>query len=147
MAQTLHRILVHVVFSTKDRAPLIREPIRSKLFAYLGGIVRSLGDEALIVNGVADHIHILLALPSTVTLAEAMRRIKAKSSHWMRRKARHFSRQAGYAAFSVSQSNVADVRQYIADQAAHHEKVVFKDEFLSLLKRHELEYEERFLWR
>ena len=65
----------------------------------------------------------------------------------MRRKARHFSWQAGYAAFSVSQSNVAGVRQYIAHQAAHHEKVVFKDEFLSLLKRHELEYEERFLWR
>ena len=73
MAQTLHRILVHVVFSTKDRAPLLKEPIRPRLFAYLGGIVRSLGGEPLIVNGVADDVHMLLTLPSTVTLAEAMR--------------------------------------------------------------------------
>ena len=147
MAQTLHRILVHVVFSTKDRSPLLREPIRPRLFAYLGGIVRSLGGEPLIVNGVADHVHMLLTLPSTVTLAEAMRKIKAKSSHWMRQGPRDFAWQTGYAAFSVSQSNVAGVRKYIANQAAHHKRVAFKDEFLSLLKRNELEYEERFLWR
>ncbi len=147
MAQTLHRILVHVVFSTKDRAPLLKEPIRPRLFAYLGGIVRSLGGEPLIVNGVADHVHMLLTLPSTVTLAEAMRRIKAKSSHWMREGPQDFAWQAGYAAFSVSQSNVSGVRKYIANQAAHHKRVAFKDEFLSLLKRNELEYEERFLWR
>ena len=147
MAQTLHRILVHVVFSTKDRAPLLKEPIRPRLFAYLGGIVRSLGGEPLIVNGVADHVHMLLTLPSTVTLAEAMRRIKAKSSRWMRQGPRDFAWQAGYAAFSVSQSNVARVRKYIANQAAHHKRVAFKDEFLSLLKRNELEYEECFLWR
>ena len=143
----MHRILIHVVFSTKDRAPLLGEPIRPKLFAYLGGIVRSLGGEPLIVNGVVDHVHILFALPPTVTLAEAMQTVKARSSHWMRQQTRHFAWQPGYAAFSVSQSNVVRVRQYIADEAAHHEQVVFKDEFLSLLKRHELEYEERFLWR
>ena len=147
MAQTLHRILVHVVFSTKDRAALIKEPIRPRLFAYLGGVVRSLGGEPLIVNGVTDHVHMLLTLPSTVTLADAMRRIKAKSSHWMRQGVRDFAWQAGYAAFSVSQSNVAGVRTYIANQEEHHERIGFKDEFVSLLKRNELEYEERFLWR
>ena len=147
MAQTLHRILIHVVFSTKDRVPLIRESHRPNLFAYLGGIVRSLGCEPLIVDGVADHVHILLTLPPTLTLAEAMRTIKAKSSHWMRQHVQGFAWQPGYAAFSVSQSNVGGVKRYIADQAEHHEKVVFKDEFLSLLKLHELEYEERFLWQ
>ena len=86
MAQTLHRILVHVVFSTKDRAPLLKVPIRPRLFAYLGG-------EPLIVNGVADHVHMLLTLPSTVTLAEAMRRIKAKSSHWLRQETQDFAWQ------------------------------------------------------
>ena len=141
MAQTLHRILVHVVFSTKDRVPLIKEPIRPRLFAYLGGVVRSLGGEPLIVNGVTDHVHMLL------TLADAMRWIKAKSSHWMRQGVRDFAWQAGYAAFSVSQSNVAGVRTYIANQEEHHERIGFKDEFVSLLKRNELEYEERFLWR
>ncbi len=147
MAQTLHRILVYVVFSTKDRAPLLKEPIRSRLFAYLGGILRSLGGEPLIVNGVADHVHMLLTLPSTVTLADAMRRIKAKSSHWMRQGAQDFAWQPGYAAFSVSQSNVARVREYIANQEEHHRRIPFKDEFLSLLKRNKLEYKERFLWR
>ncbi len=147
MAQTLHRILVHVVFSTKDRAALIKEPIRSRLFAYLGGIVRSLDGEPLIVNGVADHVHLLLTLPATVTLAETMRRIKAKSSRWMRQGTWDFAWQAGYAAFSVSQSNLAGVRKYIANQEEHHKRTAFKDEFVSLLKRNELEYEERFLWR
>ena len=125
MAQTLHPILVHAVFSTKDRAPLLREPTRPRLFAHLGGIVRSLGGEPLIVNGVADHVHMLLTLPSTVTLAEAIRRIKAKSSHGMRQGPRDFAWQAGYAAFSVSQSNVAGVRKYIAHQAAHHKRMAF----------------------
>ena len=147
MAQTLHRILVHVVFSTKDRAPLLKVPIRPRLFAYLGGVVRSLGGEPLIVNGVADHVHVLLTLPSTVTLAEAMRRIKAKSSHWLRQETQDFAWQPGYAAFSVSQSNVARVTKYIVNQEEHHKRMGFKDEFLSLLKRNELEYEERFLWR
>ena len=122
MAQTLHRILIHVVFSTKDRVPLIRESHRPNPFAYLGGIVRSLGCEPLIVDGVADHVHILLTLPPTLTLAEAMRTIKAKSSRWMRGQTKGFAWQPGYAAFSVSQSNVAPVRRYIADQAEHHKK-------------------------
>ena len=147
MAQTLHRILVHVVFSTKDRAPLLKVPIRPRLFAYLGGVVRSLGGEPLIVNGVAHHVHVLLTLPATVTLAETMRRIKAKSSRWMRQGTQDFAWQAGYAAFSVSQSNLAGVREYIANQEEHHKRIAFKDEFLSLLMRSELEYEERFLWR
>ena len=125
----------------------LKEPIRPRLFAYLGGIVRSLGGEPLIVDGVADHVHMLLTLPSTVTLAEAMGRIKAKSSHWMRQGSRDFAWQAVYAAFSLIQSNVAGVRKYIDNQAAHHKRMAFKDEFLSLLKRNELENEERFLWR
>ena len=126
---------------------MLKEPIRPQLFAYLGGMVRSLGGEPLIVNGISDHVHILLTLPATVTLADAIRTIKAKSSRWMRHRARDFAWQSGYAAFSVSQSNVGRVRKYIANQAAHHERVAFKDEFLALLKRHQLEYEERFLWR
>ena len=126
---------------------MLKVPIRPRLFAYLGGVARSLGGEPLIVNGVADHVHMLLTLPSTVTLAEAMRRIKAKSSHWLRQETQDFAWQPGYAAFSVSQSNVTRVTKYIANQEEHHKRMAFKDEFLSLLKRHELESEERFLWR
>ena len=126
---------------------MLKGPVRPRLFAYLGGVVRSLGGEPLIVNGVADHVHVLLTLPATVTLAETMRRIKAKSSRWMRQGTQDFAWQAGYAAFSVSQSNLAGVKEYIANQEEHHKRIAFKDEFLSLLKRNELEYEERFLWR
>jgi REP element-mobilizing transposase RayT len=146
MAQTLARVLVHVVFSTKDRVPSLKEQIRPSLFAYMGGIIRSLGGEPVIVNGVNDHVHILLTLPATLALADAMRAIKAKSSGWLRRTVPSFSWQLGYAASSVSESNAGHVKRYIAAQEEHHRKVRFNEEFLLLLKRHKLAYDERYIW-
>jgi REP element-mobilizing transposase RayT len=147
MAQTFSQILVHIVFSTKERRATIKEPWRDEMFAYIGGTVRNLGGKALLVNGVADHIHLLVSLPATVAVADAVRVVKARSSVWARSREQTFAWQAGYAAFSVSQSRVAQVRSYIAEQQEHHRRVRFEDEFVSLLKRHAMEYDERYLWR
>lgn len=147
MAQTLARVLIHVVFSTKDRAPSLKDHIRPSLFAYIGGIIRNLGGEPVIVNGVTDHVHILLSLPAALSLADALRIIKSKSSRWIRQTLPSFTWQSGYAAFSVSPSNSGQVRRYIAAQQERHQKLRFEEEFLSLLRRHEIPYDERYLWR
>jgi REP element-mobilizing transposase RayT len=146
MAQTFSQLLLHIVFSTKARRAALQPAWRDELFAYMGGIVRSLGGKALLINGVADHAHLFLSLPATVAPADAVRVIKARSSAWVRRHDRTFAWQSGYAAFSVSQSNAAYVQRYIAAQQEHHQRIRFEDEFVSLLKRHQMEYDERFLW-
>lgn len=144
MAQTFAQILLHVVFSTKQRKTSLREEWRDE-FAYMGGIVRSLGGKALLINGVGDHVHLLLSLPASVAPADAVRVIKARSSSWVRSRDRSFTWQSGYAVFSVSQSRAAQVRRYIARQREHHTRVSFQDELVSLLKRHQMEYDERYL--
>jgi REP element-mobilizing transposase RayT len=146
MPQTLARVLVHVVFSTKDRRPSLKEQIRANLFAYIAGILRSLGSEPVIVNGVSDHVHILMTSPAALALADIMRVLKAKSSGWLRRTSPLFAWQAGCAAFSVSESNAGHVKRYIAAQEEHHRKAGFDKEILLLLKRHKLAYDERYLW-
>ena len=146
MAQTFSRLLVHVVFSTKDRTASLKADIRNDLFAYMAGIITNFGGQPLIINGVADHVHLLFSLPATMGLAETMRIIKAKSSRWIRRIDRSFAWQSGYAGFSVSQSSIPQVTKYIANQQEHHKKVRFEDEFISLLKKHEMEYDERYVW-
>jgi REP element-mobilizing transposase RayT len=146
MAQTLAQVLLHVVFSTKQRRASLKDAWRDELFAYMGGIVRNLGGKALLINGVPDHVHLLLALPASIHLADAVRVIKSRSSAWVRGRDRAFSWQSGYAAFSVSQSKAGQVRGYIAGQQEHHQRIRFEDEFVSLLKRHQMEYDERYLW-
>jgi len=146
MPQTLARVLVHVVFSTKDRRPSLKEQIRPNLFAYMAGILRSLGSEPVVVNGVSGHVHILLTVPVALALANIMRVLKAKSSGWLRRTSPTFAWQAGYAAFNVNESNAGHVTRYIAAQEEHHRKAGFDKEFLLLLKRHKLAYDERYLW-
>ena len=146
MAQTFSRLLVHAVFSTKDRTVSLKADIRNDLFAYIGGIIRDFGGQPLIINGVAEHVHLLFSMPATMGLAEAMRIIKAKSSRWLHGSDRSFAWQSGYAGFSVSQSSVEQVTTYIASEQEHHKKVRFEDEFISLLKKHEMEYDERYVW-
>ena len=146
MAQTFSRLLVHVVFSTKDRTASLKADIRNDLFAYMGGIIQNFGGNPLIISGVADHVHLLFSMPATMGLAEAMRIIKAKSSRWLHGSDRSFAWQSGYAGFSVSQSSVGQVTKYIAGQQEHHKKVRFEDEFISLLRKHEMEYDERYVW-
>jgi REP element-mobilizing transposase RayT len=145
MAQTFAQIFLHIIFSTKERRPSLNEDWRDELFAYMGGIVRSLGGKALLINGVSDHVHLLLSLPASVAPADAVRVIKARSSTWVRRRDRTFSWQSGYAAFSVSQSRTVQVRRYIARQQQHHTRIRFEDELVSLLQRHQMEYDERYL--
>lgn len=149
MGQTYTNLLYHCVFSTKDRQPLITPDLGPNLHAYVGGIIRSLDGTAILINGVADHVHMLIALPATVAIAEAMRVVKANSSKWVHedRRVPAFAWQHGYGAFTVSKSNVEAVSKYIAEQEEHHRKVTFQDEFVAFLKRHGVEYDERWIWK
>lgn len=147
MSRTFTNLLAHVVFSTKDREPLIIPEVRNELHAYLGGLTRELKGKAYGINGTRDHVHMLVSLPPTVSTSEAMRFIKANSSGWVHDKwQKAFAWQLGYGAFSVSKSNVPEVLQYISHQEAHHRRVLFKDEFVEFLRKHEIDYDERHLW-
>ncbi|HMD98346.1 MAG TPA: IS200/IS605 family transposase [Terriglobia bacterium] len=148
MAQTFSNLLTHVIFSTKDRFPLISSELRPDLLAFMGGIVRELNGKALTVGGTADHVHLLVNLPPTLAIADALRVVKANSSKWVHEtKGRSkFAWQAGYGAFSVSQSNAASVIKYIAGQEEHHRGFTFQEELLTLLKKHGIPYDERYIW-
>ena len=147
MSRTFTNLLTHLVFSTKDREPLIRADMRGELHAYLGGLTRELRGKAFGINGTRDHVHMLVNLPPNVCVSDAMRFIKSNSSAWARDKwKRLFAWQLGYGAFSVSKSNVPQVLRYIANQESHHRKVEFRDEFMELLRKHGIDYEERYLW-
>ncbi len=149
MAHSFANLLTHVIFSTKDRQPLIDAELKPRLFAYLGGIVHELGGVALLINGPADHVHALVKLPHTLAVADAMRVIKTNSSRWVHETwpaRRAFAWQAGYGAFSVSPSHVEAVRAYIAGQEEHHRRVTFQEEFVEFLRRHGIEYDERYIW-
>jgi REP element-mobilizing transposase RayT len=149
MPQSLAKVYLHVVFSTKNRAPLLADQWRDELFRVLGGAANSLGCQSLIVGGVADHIHILFQLGRTIAIADAVGKIKSTSSSWInqtRGLSVEFHWQAGYAAFSVSQSNIEAVREYIRTQAKHHAKQSFQDELREWLRRYEIAWDERYVW-
>lgn len=146
MPETFSSVQIHVVFSVKERQPKLDAAWRQALFAYMGGIARQSGASVIAINGVADHVHLLLSVPPAIRLADLMRTVKARSSSWLRRKDGGFSWQTGYAAFSVSRSNVGKVKEYIARQEEHHARVRFEDEFVSLLQKHGIDYDERFMW-
>lgn len=150
MAHTLTQLFIHIIFSTKDRSPCIDPEIRQELFAYLGGIVRQLKGRAVCINGTSDHVHILLEIPSSVCLADMPRILKTNSSRWVHLKwpsRSGFAWQAGYSAFSVSRSNVPAVSRYIARQEQHHRKTGFQEELIAYLKKHNIRYDDRFLWK
>jgi REP element-mobilizing transposase RayT len=137
------------VFSTKDRRPLITAQLRERLWPFLGGIARENGMKALSIGGVEDHVHMLLSLPATMPVAKAMQLIKGGSSKWVHESFsdhRLFAWQSKYGAFSVSVSQLDKIIQYIQNQPEHHDKLSFQEEFLALLKRHNLEYDKRYLW-
>jgi putative transposase len=149
MSHTYAHLLVHVVFSTKGRAPLLTPELHPRLFPYLGGIVRELTGTALLINGTADHVHLLLRLPATCALADLLRTLKANSSRWIHEAFQNPERlawQTGYGAFSVSVSNADRVLSYIRRQEQHHRRLSFQEEFVALLRRHGLTYDERQLW-
>lgn len=147
---TYTNLLYHLVFSTKERRPLIRPEFSERLHEYIGGTLRGLGGIALEINSVADHIHILTRLKPNVSVSDLLRDLKANSSKWVNEeilRIRKFGWQDGYAAFSVSESQVPRVRKYIQSQPEHHRRIDFKSELLQLLKRHKIDYDERYLWK
>jgi putative transposase len=149
MPQSLAKVYLHVVFSTKNREPVLAEGWRDELFEILGGSANNLGCQSLLVGGVADHIHMLFTLGRTITIAEAVGKIKSTSSLWVnqtRGPITPFHWQAGYGAFSVSQSNIDALREYIRGQPEHHKRQSFQDEFREWLRRYEIEWDERYVW-
>jgi len=142
-------VLVHIIFSTKERVPCIGPGIRADLNAYLAGILRNLRCIPLEVNSAADHVHILCNLARTIALASLVEEVKKGSSKWIKPKAaamRNFHWQGGYGAFSVSPSMAARVRMYILDQEEHHRTMTFQEEFKAFLDRHGIPYDERYVW-
>ena len=140
----------HCVFSTKERRPLIAPALRDRLWPFLGGIARQNKMKAIEIGGVEDHVHILLSLPSTLPVSKALQLIKGGSSKWVHEtfpEHRLFAWQEKYGAFSVSVSQLDKIIQYIKGQEEHHRKLTFQDEFLELLKKHRIEYDERYLWK
>jgi REP element-mobilizing transposase RayT len=150
MPQSLSKILIHFVFSTKQRYPFLQnEEMRLEMQAYLAGIFKERDCPSLIVNGTADHMHALVNLSKKFALMEVIKEAKRGSSVWIKNKGGMLSKfhwQDGYGAFSVSQSQVQHVRQYIVSQQEHHKKISFQEEFHELLRRHEIDYDEKYLW-
>lgn len=147
MSQSLARIIVHLVFSTKNREPFIAAEHRNRLFGYLGGTLNGIGCPVIAVGGVADHVHLLFVLGRTISLSKAVEEVKKESSKWAK-EAIHptFYWQQGYGAVSVSPSNVEQVKSYVETQEMHHRTMTFQDEFRELLRRHGIEWDERYVW-
>ncbi|MBM4161785.1 MAG: IS200/IS605 family transposase [Ignavibacteria bacterium] len=150
MPQSLAKVLVHIVFSTKQRYPFLSDKhIRAEMHAYLGGTCNELECPVLSVGGVADHVHILCVLSRNITIAKLVGDVKRASSKWIKTKGRmltKFAWQNGYGVFSVGQSEVERVREYIAGQEEHHRKKTFQDEYRSFLKEYGVDYDERYVW-
>ena len=138
--------IVHLVFSTKERRKLIPAEFQPDLWAYVAGICKRNELFVHAVGGLDDHIHSLVQIPPSITIAKAVLAIKSNSSRWVREQIRGFEWQEGYGAFSVSASNVPTVEQYIRSQAAHHRKMTFEEEFTALLKKHRVEFDARYVF-
>ena len=147
MPNTYTNLLYHIVFSTKDRAPLITENLKEELYKYTSGIIRDEGGVNLEIGGIEDHIHLLAKFKASVSVSDMLRLIKANSSKWANERTQgEFAWQEGYAAFTVSESQVVPVRRYIRNQVQHHRRQSYKEEFVALLERHGVEYDPKYLW-
>ena len=150
MSESLAKLWVHLIFSTKNRFPFLTErTLRLDMHAYLATVLRSLACETRIVGGVEDHVHALFSLSKNHSLADVIKEIKRTSSVWIKTVAdsqKKFSWQRGYGAFSVSQSQLAEVIRYIENQEEHHKRVTFQDEYRTFLRRYSIEFDERYVW-
>ena len=149
MSQSLVKNLIHLVFSTKHRAPMISSTVRVPLHKYMAGILENCQSTALLTNSVADHVHTLFSLSKNWALKDVVEELKKGSSKWMKTQGDSFAEfywQAGYGAFSVSESAVPRVKRYIAAQEEHHCRVTFQDEFRELCRRHGVALDERYVW-
>jgi REP element-mobilizing transposase RayT len=149
MANTYTQLIYHIVFSTKNRKPLIHQSLQKDLYSYIGGIIRNANAILIEIGGMPDHIHIVAGMKPTHQISDAVKVIKAKSSKWINEKTNFqdkFSWQTGYGAFSVSVSQFQTVRHYVAHQKEHHRATTFQEEFVALLKKHHIQYDEKYLW-
>ncbi len=149
MPQSFAAMYVHLVFSTKNRQPTIRAEWTTRLHAYIGGIIEQRRGVLLAAGGMPDHRHLLVSLGREWSLGDLLRDVKAGSSKWIHDTfdpEHTFAWQIGYGAFSVSQSNLGSVKQYIADQVKHHQTMSYQDEFRELLRKHDVEWDERYIW-
>jgi len=150
MSQSLAQVYLHVIFSTKHRAPFLTdEGIRGEMHAYLASIVKAYKSHPVIIGGIADHVHILCTLPKTEAYAKLIGEAKRNSSKWIKTKGSQytgFQWQNGYGAFSVSHSLMPAVREYIQHQVQHHRIRTFQEEFREFLLKHEVAFEERYVW-
>lgn len=149
MAQTLVSILIHAVFSTKNRRDTITAEVEPELHAYMGGILKHLDSPCLAINGTANHVHLLISQSKNSALSEVMAELKKSSSKWIKTKGemfRSFGWQDGYAAFSIGQSNVQALKDYIARQKEHHGRTTFQDELIAILRKYRVPYDERYIW-
>lgn len=150
MSQSLARIVVHVIYSTKGRVPFLKDAaLREEVHRVLGGILNSIECPPIVIGGVEDHVHLLFVLGRTRDLASVVKEMKRGASIWLKEKQPDmagFAWQGGYGAFSVSQSQIPAVRRYIENQEEHHKTMSFQDEFRGFLKRHGIDFDERYLW-
>lgn len=149
MPQSLARLHVHLIFSTKNREPCLYDAIRPALHRYMAVVLQNLGCPPTLINSVEDHVHILFELGRTVAVSEAVEVVKKSSSKWIKTQGAEFADfawQAGYGAFAVSESNVAAVHEYIANQREHHRKKSSQDEYRAFLERNRIAFDERYLW-
>ena len=149
MPQSLSLVIIHVIFSTKDRHPFLDPDVRSKLHAYLATVARNTDCEAYRVGGVADHVHLAIRLSRTITIAALVESLKTASSKWLKSQSPDlaaFSWQRGYGCFSISPSDLDALRAYIDDQENHHRTRTFQDEFRMFLKKYGVEYNEAYVW-
>lgn len=149
MAQSLSNVLLHIVFSTKQRHPFISHDIEPELYAYITSIVSSNGSYVHKIGGIDDHVHLLLTLPRTLSISDLLEEIKKNSSKWIKSKGNQFqdfSWQKGFGAFSVSVSQQNIVEKYIATQKEHHKTMTFQDEYRKLLQLHKISYNEEYVW-
>lgn len=150
MSQSLARVVIHIVFSTKNRVPYLKDrELRARLHAYMAGVLQHIDCEPILINGVEDHVHILCNLSRSLSIAGLVEEVKKNPSKWMKDQGaayRDFFWQGGYGAFSVSQSNIEQVRAYVAAQEEHHRQVSFQDEFRAFCRKHGVEIDERYVW-
>ena len=149
MPQSFVRVLGHLIFSTKHRVPFLNPDIRPKLYGYMAGVLEDEGCHEILIGGVEDHVHIAFAMAKTSAPIKLVEVVKKQSSKWIKTQDREFDKfywQTGYALFSVSPSNLDTLRGYILKQELHHKKMTFQDELRILLRKHGIEFDERYMW-
>jgi len=149
MPQSLARLHIHLIFSTKNRDNLITDTVRVPLHSYMSTVLHNLGCHPILINSVRDHVHLLFDLARTEAVSQVVEDLKKSSSKWIKTQGSEFSTfawQSGYGAFAVSESNAEAVRKYIANQEEHHRRKTFQEEYRELLAQHQILFDEKYVW-